>query len=68
MSELAIIGRERSLIDSLARTLNRACKGNEVTALHAEKRGTSFDVRIFDGKDFSGRVARVTVELLRVEP
>lgn len=64
---LAIIGRERALIDALAKKLNDAARGHEVTKVYETPRGAMFDVRIFDGKESSGRIARVSVDLERVE-
>ena len=64
---LGILGRERALIDKLAKQLNHAAKGHEVTPVYKTKRGSYFEVRIFDGPESSGRIARVEITLDRVE-
>lgn len=73
MSEkLAIIGRERALIDKLAKLLaDSTGRYHERTDPRHTARGAVFEVRIFEGDRRrgwpTGRIARVTVELDRIE-
>lgn len=64
---LGIIGRERMLIDVLARAFHGATGGHEVTDVVPTDRGATFRVRIFEGRTYTGRIARVTVDLEGVE-
>ncbi len=65
MSErIGIMGRERMLADKLTKQLiERGCVGHETTNASATRFGTTFRVRLFDGPEFAGRVATVTVEM-----
>jgi hypothetical protein len=60
-----IIGRERALIDGLAKLLHKAVvTRHEHTSIIESRRGSYFEVRISDPDgEPTGRVARVTVEL-----
>lgn len=66
--DLSIIGRERFLIDKLAKTLHDAARKRHSHAPIVEtRRGAAFELRLFasDGED-TGVVARVTVEFDRL--
>jgi hypothetical protein len=65
-----IVGRERALIDALTAKLHRASRLQHETTRPAERPwGSSFEVHMFDSDDEpAGRVARVPVELVRVDP
>jgi hypothetical protein len=61
--KLPIIGREWAMIAGLANALHRQARSiGDYTALREMPRGQWFEVRLADG-----RIARVTVELDRVE-
>lgn len=63
MSELGIIGRERALVDKLAKRLHdKGAAGHELTDVQPTARGATFRVRLFDGPEYTHRIARVTVE------
>lgn len=67
--KLAIIGRERSLIDKLTRQLWNATKRyHNYGVIHETRRGNTFEVQILVDDKPTGHVARVTVELDRFEP
>lgn len=61
---LPIIGRERALIDKLTQRLHADVRRYyDYGAVCSRARGSVFEVRMDDG-----RIARVTIELDRVEP
>ena len=61
--KLALIGRERFLIEKFAKVLHMAGRRvGDYTPLAETPRGNWFEVRLADG-----RIARVTVELDRIE-
>lgn len=64
--KLPLIGRERKMIDDLTKEIRNANWDSdhsyEVTPIYRRTRGSSFEVLMEDG-----RVAKVTVELDRVE-
>lgn len=65
----SIIGRDRALVDKLTEHLHSGIKGQHpATPASEDYRGSHFEVRIIgaDG-EATGHVARVTVELDRVE-
>ena len=67
---LPLIGRERLLLDNLAKMLHAAARRHHGHAPVMEtRRGAAFELRLFasDGED-TGVVARVTVEFDRLEP
>lgn len=60
---LGIIGQERALIDALTKALHNAGRAvGDYTKIRDTRRGNYFEIRLA-----YGRVARVTVELDRVE-
>lgn len=63
---LPLIGRERKMIENLTKSIHNADWGSkhsyEVTPVYRRTRGNMFEVLMEDG-----RVAKVTVELDRVE-
>lgn len=64
-SLLPLIGRDRVLVNNLARTL---AKGVNHTGPFENLRGSSFEVRITDDKNVpTGHVFGVEIELLRIE-
>lgn len=67
--KLSIFGRERSLIDGLAELLHAAVRiSHDYGPISEERRGSKFEVRLLDHDgEQTGRIARVTVELDRVE-
>ena len=63
-----LIGRERALIDRLATQLHDAARSHhDYGPLRERPRGASFEVRILAEGGETGRIAKVTVELDRVE-
>lgn len=62
----AIIGRDHALVTKLARELN-AAGGANTTEPREIRRGYTWDAQILADGEPTGRVARVTVELDRVE-
>lgn len=63
-----IIGRERALIDALAKLLYEAARNShDYGPIRETERGSTFEVRVLSGGAMTGRVARVTIELDRVE-
>lgn len=72
-AKLGIIGRERAVIDKLTKLISDAVGGyHERTNSRHTDRGAEFEVRIFEGTrgrgEPTGHIARVTVELDRLEP
>ena len=68
MTPLALIGRERALVNKLAKQLNdQGSRGHQVTPVRETARGAWFDVLMYDGRESTDRVARVTVEFDRIE-
>jgi hypothetical protein len=66
-SKLPIIGRERMLIDKLAQKLQRSIETTHgYTTVRQEPRGSYFEVMMYDGKEQTDRIARVTVEMDRI--
>lgn len=66
--QLGILGRERALTDKLAKVVHAAAwRLHPCTPIRDLGRGAYFEVRMMDGKEPSGRVARVTVEFDRLE-
>jgi hypothetical protein len=64
----SIIGRERSLMDKLANEIVAAVqKRHPVTDLREDRRGSHFEVQITLDDEPTGHVARVTIELDRLE-
>lgn len=64
-----IIGRERALMDKLAKLLHEGVAWRyEVTDVREDRRGSHFEVRVIgpDG-EATGHIARITIELDRVE-
>lgn len=60
----SVFGRERAMIDALAELLNKSIRTvHPYSAVRESRRGSWFEVQLADG-----RVAKVTVELDRVEP
>lgn len=68
--KLPLIGRDRALIDGLAKLVHDAVrKRHEYTDLYEGTRGCTFEVRVLDPDgDPTGRIARIAIELDRVEP
>lgn len=60
-NRLSLIGRERVMIDQLTKEIYNRITG-EMTQIYKNRRGNTFEVLLEDG-----RVAKVTVELDRVE-
>lgn len=68
--KLALIGRDLALVEGLAKQVNRdGLKGHAATDLSktSDGRGFAFDVQIHHDRKSTGRVAKVTVALDRVE-
>jgi hypothetical protein len=66
--KLGIIGRERSLVNGLAKKLRRDCSRNhEHTDIKETDRGASFDLHLFEGNEPTNRIVRVTVEMIGVK-
>jgi hypothetical protein len=65
-----VIGRDSQLMEGLAKLLRDATrKRHEYGELRETRRGYVFEVRLFDpDRQPTGRIARVTAELDRVEP
>lgn len=65
---LSLIGRDRVLVDKLGGLVHKAARVHECTDVRELPRGCMFDVRILDAnnREFTGHVARVTVELVGV--
>lgn len=64
-----IIGRERSLMEKVAKQAHGALwKLHPATKLREDPRGYHFDVDVTVDGESTRRVARITVELERVEP
>jgi hypothetical protein len=71
----SIFGRERALIDGLAKVLKEAAwrgarfakASHEVSSVSATERGAMFDVQIHVDGEPTGHIARVTVDLDRFE-
>lgn len=69
MTKLGILGRERILINRLTQLLHRETqRRHNYGPIRKTDRGCAFEVEILEGGDSTGRIARVTVELDRVEP
>lgn len=68
MTDPFLIGRDRVLIDKLVKQLHDEARSHHnYGPIRQRQRGSSFEVQLLtDGKP-NGRVARVTVELDRVE-
>lgn len=65
----AILGRDRALIDRVAMDVIDAVKfRHEWMPLVEDRRGSFFDVRIEGPEGPTGHIARISVELLRVDP
>lgn len=63
-----IIGRERALIDALASLIFEVVRNrHDYGPIRETERGSTFEVRVLSGGAMTGRVARVTIELDRVE-
>lgn len=60
-NRLSLIGRERVMIDQLTKEIYNRITG-EMTQIYKNQRGNTFEVLLEDG-----RVAKVTIELDRVE-
>lgn len=61
--KLPLIGRDRVMLDKFAKLVQREVSRHyEYSRLREDPRGSHFEVRLVDG-----RIARVTVELDRVE-
>lgn len=69
MTKLGILGRERMLINKLTRTLHRETqRHHNYGSIKETDRGCAFEVQMLEGDEKTGCIARVTVELDRVEP
>lgn len=67
-SELGIIGRERSLIDHLAKPIHEAAKRRgRWTPLHETWRGSNFDIALEVDGEPTGHIVRVEITLIRFE-
>lgn len=70
--KLAITGRDRFLMETVAKQITKGITDrhgprHEVTDLRYDKRGCHFDLRVFVDDQPTGHVARVSVELDRIE-
>ena len=66
--DISIIGRDRVLIEQLAKTIRDSVRRtHETTDPREDQRGSHFDVRVLDANgNRSGHVARVTVTLMSI--
>ena len=64
----AIIGRERALLDGLTKLIHDAVRSrHDYGPISERPRGATFEVHLLAGDEQTGRIARITVELDRVE-
>lgn len=68
MNELAIIGRERALIDALTTALHNTVRSrHNYGPIRETSRGSTFAVELLVDGESTDRVARITVELEPME-
>lgn len=64
----SIFGRERALIEAVAKQIHGAAKKrHRYTELKEERRGYTFEVQVEVDGEATGHVARITIDLDRLE-